>query len=79
MSDCIEVLRDFAKNDMHRNDVFGYAARDSALELLNYWEDVLRDGTDMNLLQDVDTVIERLQDFRAEAAKHLPVHNGGST
>lgn len=77
MSTCIETLTTFANEQLHGGDARGYAARDAARELLDHWNDLILDGSKANLLADVDEVIARLQTFRTEAAKELPVANGG--
>jgi len=77
MKKSIKNLTNFAQTELHGGDLTGYAARDAALVLLGNWQDALQDGSKDDLLQDVDRVIARLQKFRAEAARQLPVVNGG--
>ena len=77
MNQNVKTLRDYALNDMHGGDLRGYSAREAARVLLNNWEDAIGDGSSHNLVDDVNLVIEHLQKFRDEAAKHLPVVNGG--
>jgi hypothetical protein len=77
MKKSIKTLTTFAQTELHGGDLTGYAARDAALVLLGNWQDTLVDGSKDDLVTDIDKVIARLQTFRAEAAKHLPVVNGG--
>lgn len=77
MKRCLKPLRDFAQNELHGSNLAGYGATHAALVLLDNWQDALTDGSKDNLVQDVDKVIARLQSFRAEAIKALPVVNGG--
>ncbi|KVP96947.1 hypothetical protein WJ97_14090 [Burkholderia ubonensis] len=77
MKKSIKTLTNFAKTELHGGNLSGYAARDAALVLLDNWQDALQDGSKDDLLKDVDRVIARLQQFREEAAKQLPVVNGG--
>jgi hypothetical protein len=73
----IETLRAYSQNELRGSELAGYAAHDAAKVLLTNWDAAIGDGSKDALLQDVDQVIARLQLFRAEAAKHLPVVNGG--
>jgi hypothetical protein len=77
MKKSIKTLTDFANNELHGGDLTGYAARDAANSLLENWQAALSDGSKDHLLSDIDKVIARLQTFRSEAAKQLPVVNGG--
>jgi hypothetical protein len=77
MKKSIKTLTNFVENDQNDGDLTSYAARDAAKVLLGNWQDALTDGSKDDLLLDVDRVIARLQRFREEAAKHLPVVNGG--
>jgi hypothetical protein len=77
MKKSIKTLTIFAQTELHGGNLTGYAARDAALVLLGNWQDALVDGSKEDLLTDVDRVIAHLQKFREEAAKHLPVVNGG--
>ena len=77
MTTCIDNLRAYANDDLCGSELAGYAARAAALELLTNWEAAVSDGSKDNLVGEVDLVIARLQKFREEAAKELPVANGG--
>jgi len=77
MKKSIKTLTEFANTELHGGDLAGYAARDAANALLENWQAALSDGSKDDLLSDIDKVIARLQTFRAEAAKQLPVVNGG--
>lgn len=77
MTTCIDNLRAYANDDLCGSELAGYAARAAAQELLTNWETAVADGSKDNLVGDVDQVIARLQKFREEAAKELPVANGG--
>jgi len=73
----IETIRTYVETNSHGADLAGYAAQDAERALLDNWSRAVADGSKDPLLEDIDQVIARLQVFRAEAAKHLPVVNGG--
>lgn len=73
----IETIRTYVETNSHGADLAGYAAQDAERVLLENWSRAVADGSKDPLLEDVDQVISRLQLFREEAAKHLPVANGG--
>lgn len=77
MSKCIEILTAHVNAELHGGELAGYAAQAAAKELLTNWRAALADGSADTLVHDVDQVIARLQAFRAEAVKELPVANGG--
>jgi len=73
----LDALRAHTKGELGSSDLVGFAAHDAQRVLLDNWTRAIADGSKEPLLDDVDQVIARLQLFRAEAAKHLPVANGG--
>lgn len=77
MKQCIKNLRFYVHAILHKGDLAGYATRSATMELVDHWEAALKNGSKADLLKDVDQIIERLQAFRKEAAKQLPVVNGG--
>lgn len=73
----IETIRTYVESNSHGADLAGYAAQDAERVLVENWARAVADGSKDPLLEDIDQVISRLQLFRDEAAKHLPVANGG--
>lgn len=73
----IEAIRTYVESNSHGADLAGYAAQDAERVLLANWTRAVADVSKDPLLDDIDQVIANLQVFRAEAAKHLPVVNGG--
>lgn len=73
----LETLREYSKTELRTSDLVGFAAHDAEKVLLDNWTRAIADGSKEHLPNDIDQLISRLQAFRAEAVKQLPVANGG--
>lgn len=78
-----EVFRAIKELDILHNELFfesdlvGYGIQAAGQMLCDNWKKALNDGVQHNLVEDVDSLIHRLEIFRVKARRVLPIANGG--